>query len=159
MIITRLFLLFGTFGLSSCELVWNSSDDISPRFAPLRASAEPNPAEDAIVGMWHRRGEAGFEQTSISLLFRRNGEGMIKELTSIGPHGKIHATVTMGGVVGDKSPVSFTYRYLGNGAWLDSLGCTYWLSNGHLLRQAKGRGVANNVEIEGHIKDVFDRVE
>ena len=142
-----------------CELFWANTSDISPRFGALRGRVEKNPSPDAIVGMWHRGGHKGYEGTRVSLLFRGNGAGMLKDNPVESAYGNLRATVHAADNYGNKEPVSFTYQYAGNGSWVDSLGATYWIANGSLLRQAKGMGVDSNYLMEGVIRDVFERVE
>jgi hypothetical protein len=139
--------------LFSCVQPVNSFT--SPRFAELQLQIDHNPAPDAIAGMWHREDRPGLTDSAVSILFRRNLEGMI-----------VQNLVGHDWGLKKLEPVNFTYSYLGNGCWQDIVGNLYWLANGYLLRQARIIPM-QSVTVPGeeftaadaNMNDVFVRVE
>jgi hypothetical protein len=125
--------------------------DISPQYALLHAQAETDPHPDAIVGMWHKQGGPRAPESKTSVLFRRDGTGMEKEFRVYPDRPRV-----------DVPPVTFTYRYKGNGLWMDSGGDKYWLSSGFLLREGEHHIIGYTYEGmhgPGMTKHVFERVE
>ena len=87
------------------------------RYAALSASAESNPAPEAIVGMWHRRDQSG---NTNSFFFKPDGTGYSK------------AKIVFEGY-GDSPLAEFKYWYTGGGAWMNSNSVRFRLANGSLL--------------------------
>ena len=120
----------------------------SSQFAALRLRAEINPAPDAIVGMWHRENTGEPNGYAVSVLFRKNGYGMIKQ-SRVHPDGRLI----------ELDPLRVTYQYAGNGMWFDPVGNTYRLADGDLLREVRQIPVSSEYTVDANIRDVLTRVE
>ena len=130
--------------LTGCETMSHTD----PRFTALEPYAEANPAPDAIVGMWQREKEGELSGSAVSVLFRKNGYGMLKQ-SRVHPDGYPIAL----------EPVRFTYQYSGNGVWHDPVGNTYRLAKGYLLRNVRQIPKSSEETVNANIKDVLTRVE
>lgn len=109
--------------LSGCAIREDST-----YYSQLAPRAETNPSPTAIVGMWHYNGDSRAKKSSTSLLFRSNGEGLYR--------GRYQYTDGVFSTVGEMTPTEFTWHYEGGGKWSDSIGGTYQMADGKLLRSA-----------------------
>lgn len=69
--------------LVSAPLILSHCANTDPGFSPLAAQANPDPARDAITGMWHKREFTveWVERPRCSLLFRPEGTGLYRFAT------------------------------------------------------------------------------
>ncbi len=91
------------------------------RGATLEPYADTDPNPQAIIGLWNGKWTYKSSTNSSTILFRRNGTGLIYHDN---PRLKL------------QKPISFSYEYVGNGIWKTSLPNynKFRIAKGYLLR-------------------------
>lgn len=137
-ILIRVLLLTLVFSPLSCAVYED------PGYQTLLPSAEPSPARDAIVGMWHRKHEGDGTMSTASLYFKGDHTGYWDMLNATAQQQT------------DKSG-HFHWSYVGNGVWkviwdVDPHG------SGSEIRLAGSRLLQENHGLDWAAYWVWDRV-